>query len=201
MLLENLQGKRVLDIGAAPGGKTMQLVKMGADVTALDKSPKRLKRLEENLARTGLKANILCTGVLDYTPDALFDAIVLDAPCSATGTMKRHPEIAVLKQQEDVDALKMIQRDMLKKAVEFLIPEGEMIYCVCSLQPEEGEQQMDWVSEHLSQLELIPLAVEANSWPDEYITARGELRVLPHYLQSHGGMDGFFAAKFRKRKD
>lgn len=140
-MLGDLRGLRVLDLCAAPGGKTMQLADAGAEVTALDISEPRLQRLRENLTRTGLKAEIVVTDALHWTPDAPFDAILLDAPCSATGTIRRHPDLPLLRQARDIAELVQLQAKLADRARGWLKKGGRMVFCTCSLLPAEGEAQ------------------------------------------------------------
>lgn len=138
-LLGDVKGKTVLDLCAAPGGKTMQLAALGANVTAVDKSTNRLKKLEENLARTHLKADILTKDLMEWQPDSEFDAILLDAPCTATGTLRRHPDGLWTKKSDDIRAMADIQGTLWHRASRWVKVGGTIVYCTCSLQPEEGE--------------------------------------------------------------
>ncbi len=196
-LLGDISGKTVLDLCAAPGGKTMQLAAAGADVTALDLAPARMERLRENLARVELKAKVVVSDVLDYAPPKLFDAILLDAPCSATGTIRRHPDLPYAKKEMALNTLLNLQKDMLAEAANWLKPAGEIIFCTCSLFPEEGEDQVEaFLATHpdFEQLEARAEGVDAD-WRD----AKGGLRLRPDYWAEHGGMDGFYMAKIRKK--
>lgn len=169
-MMGDLAGKTVLDLCAAPGGKTMQLAAAGAKVTAVDSSASRLKRLNENLDRTRLRAEIIEADIRKWKPDRKFDAILLDAPCSATGTIRRHPEILWLRSQEETERLGNTQRKMIERAQNWLNPGGILVYAVCSLQPEEGENHQ--------------LGGEAQ-------------RTLPCDMPEQGGMDGFFIARLQ----
>ncbi|WP_239806992.1 RsmB/NOP family class I SAM-dependent RNA methyltransferase [Croceicoccus hydrothermalis] len=188
------EGRRVLDLCAAPGGKTMQLAANGWQVTALDISDRRLKRLERNLARTGLGADVVKANALDWEPDARFDAILLDAPCSATGTCRRHPDVLHRVGANQIADLAELQAALLTRATGWLKPAGRMIYAVCSLEPEEGEAQA-----HASTLPtdaIAPGELPAGLRP----TAEGWLRTDPGMMAGTGamggGMDGFFIARF-----
>ena len=195
-LLGDLTGKSVLDLCAAPGGKTMQLAAAGGDVTALDLSPARMERVRENLARVELKAKVVVSDVLDYAPSKQFDAILLDAPCSATGTIRRHPDLPYAKKEMALNTLLNLQKDMLAEASKWLKPMGEIIYCTCSLFPEEGEAQVEaFMATHpdFEQLEATAEGLEP-AWLD----ANGGLRLRPDYWADRGGMDGFFIAKIRR---
>ncbi|MGE0044664.1 MAG: RsmB/NOP family class I SAM-dependent RNA methyltransferase [Hyphomonadaceae bacterium] len=193
-LLGDIAGKRVLDLCAAPGGKTLQLANAGAIVTALDKSAQRLERVRENLARTNLAAEIVAADALTWSPGEPFDAVLLDAPCTATGTMRRHPDIAWLRRPSDIQALAAQQRALLARAQHFVKPGGVLVYAVCSLEPEEGPAI---VSEALESgaWTLSPIAPEEIGGHAQLLTARGELRTLPSHFAAEGGLDGFYAAR------
>jgi len=195
-LLGDVAGKRVFDLCAAPGGKTLQLAAAGADVIAVDKSEARLERLADNLARTGLHAESVAADVLHWRPEDKADAILLDAPCSATGAIRRHPDVAWTKSETDIAALAKLQAKMMDRAAGVLKPGGVLVYCVCSLQPEEGERQMQAALKTNAALRREAIG------PGEIgglaaINAQGELRTLPSMLGEKGGMDGFFAARLR----
>jgi 16S rRNA (cytosine967-C5)-methyltransferase len=198
-LLNAQPGETIIDACAAPGGKTLQLAAQGAIVTALDISERRLERVGENLARTDLKADIVVADALTWSPPTLVDAVLLDAPCSATGTVRRHPDVMYRKATRDIQELVTLQQALLRRAVSWLKPGGRLVYAVCSLEPEEGVQQEAWISQHLPELmpdpvqpqELGPLALA--------LQEDGTVRTWPHLLLEQGGMDGFFIARFRKR--
>lgn len=195
LLLGNVRGKYVLDLCAAPGGKTAQLACSDAHVTAVDISKKRLLRLEQNFERLGLNAEIVVSKTQSYTPPAPVDAVLLDAPCSATGTLRRQPDVAWLKNPSDIARLVDIQRDMLNASALLVKPGGQMVYCVCSLLPQEGEDQAAWFLNQHPDWKLSPVAASEIGNMQECITG-GMLRTLPSHLSTHGGMDGFFAARF-----
>lgn len=197
-LLGDIDGKRVLDICAAPGGKTMQLAAAGANVTAIDISAPRLERVRENLTRTGLKADLVEADMLKWAPQGKVDAVLLDAPCTASGTIRRHPDLPWLKTEDDVKALSALQTRMIDRALGFLKPGGMLVYCVCSLQPEEGEAQAKAALARHDGLVRRDLAPEDAAGIDGAINRDGDLRTLPSMLSSLGGMDGFFAARFVK---
>lgn len=185
------EGKRVLDLCAAPGGKTLQLAAAGWKVTALDISDKRMERLRENLQRTGLEADIVIADALEWQPDAPFDAILLDAPCSATGTCRRHPDVLHRIGMRQIAELAELQAALLEKAQAWLKPDGVLVYATCSLEKAEGEQQAAQVS-----LRSDPIHAEnlpAGLQPDPH----GWLRTHPGILTEKGGMDGFFIARWR----
>jgi 16S rRNA (cytosine967-C5)-methyltransferase len=196
-LLRPAPGARTLDLCAAPGGKTLQLAAMGADVTALDSSAARLDRVRENLARTRLDAAIVTIDALVWQPPAPFDAILLDAPCSASGVFRRHPDVLYLKGSRDLAPLLTIQAAMLDRAVDWLAPGGSLVFSTCSLEVAEGEAQVDALLARTRGVTLDPIGVDelpAGIAPDP----RGYLRLVPGTLADAGGIDGFFIARLRK---
>lgn len=195
-LLNDVEGKRILDLCAAPGGKTMQLAARGARVTAVDLSGDRLKLIVENLSRVGLNADTVKKDVLRLTLEEKADAILLDAPCTATGTIRRHPDIPWAKNETDVAALAELQEKLMDHALTLLRPGGTLVYCVCSLQREEGEQQAERALSRHKGLTRLPVTAEEIGGLSEAITRAGDLRTLPSMLAPQGGMDGFFAARF-----
>ena len=195
-LLAPVAGERVLDLCAAPGGKTMQLAAAGAEVTALDISGPRMGRVRENLERTGLMAELVVADALQWTPDAPFDAILLDAPCSATGTIRRHPDLPFIKDGSEIPELVALQAAMLDRALGFVKSGGRVVFCTCSLLPDEGEAQLAAVLERHPDLrvERVEIAgVDPAWWSDA-----GGLRLRPDYWADRGGMDGFFMARLVK---
>jgi 16S rRNA (cytosine967-C5)-methyltransferase len=191
-LLGPVAGARVLDLCAAPGGKTLQLATAGAEVTALDISAPRLERLRENLARTGLDADVVAADALHWEPEAPFDAILLDAPCSATGTIRRHPDLPFVKDGRDLPALLALQAALFDRALGWLKPGGRMVFCTCSLLPEEGEAQLAAALTRHPTLQVVPASLPGLE--PAWITAQGGLRLRPDYWADLGGMDGFFIA-------
>ena len=191
-------GARVLDLCAAPGGKTLQLAALGADVTSVDISEARLSRLRENLQRTGLKAQIIAADVLDWEPDAPFDAVLLDAPCTATGTLRRHPDVLYNKTPKTLSQLVKLQRCLLARAADWVKPGGQLLYAVCSLQPEEGLPQVTRLLGERPDFRLNPNLTTNVSKLPEGVFADGCLRSMPHHLADQGGMDGFFAARLER---
>lgn len=183
--------RSVLDLCAAPGGKTMQLAAAGHDVTSIDSSKSRLARLSDNLARTRLGAHLLQADALVWRPDRRFDAILLDAPCSATGTFRRHPEVLTRARRDLIASSAELQARLLQRAAAWLEPGGSLVYSVCSLEPEEGEMQVDAFLAAHSRFGLAPATLPAAIVP----TDRGWTRILPGMLESEGGLDGFFAAR------
>ena len=198
-LLRHVAGARVLDLCAAPGGKTMQLAAAGAHVTALDISARRMARLEENLLRTGLVAEKVVANALEWTPDAPFDAILLDAPCSATGTIRRHPDLPLRKGAEDLGKLIRLQARLLKRAFGWLVPGGVIVFATCSLARAEGEDRIDAFLAQTASADLIPITPGECAIPAEFIDAKGFLRTRPEMWAGRGGIDGFFAARVRRR--
>lgn len=198
-LLAPRRGERVLDLCAAPGGKTLQLAAAGALVTALDLSGPRLARLAENLARTKLHADIVTADALHWQAEAPFDAIVLDAPCSATGTIRRHPDLPYARDRAAVKALMGLQRALLERVLDpaqgLLRPGGRVVYCTCSLLPEEGEEQVQAALARFENLRLVPPVLEG--LPADWITAQGCVRTRPDHWSEFGGLDGFFIAQFQ----
>ena len=187
-LFTDIKGKQVADLCAAPGGKTAQLVHFGADVVAFDVSEKRAQRLRENLDRLGLNAAVRVVDILDLGEREIFDAVLLDAPCSATGTLERHPEIKYHTEPTDVIRLDEIQKALLFKAIELVKTGGEIVFSTCSLQPEEGDLI---IQNALDFVEVIPS--RDKRWKD-FLTPFGSLRILPQ-----NGFDGFYACLMKKK--
>lgn len=194
-LLGNVAGKQIIDLCAAPGGKTAQFAAAGAEVVALDRSKNRLKRLEENMVRLRLPVTVVVGEGENFVPKRQPDGILLDAPCSSTGTLRRHPDVAYLKSQADVDKLSGLQARLLDHACEILGPGGLLVYSVCSLQPEEGERQIAALLDRNPALKREPIKAEEVGGASELLNMDGDLRTLPFHL---GGMDGFYAARLRK---
>ena len=191
-MLGEVKGLRVLDLCAAPGGKTMQLAAAGANVTALDISGPRMARVVENLARTGLAATCITADALDWQPDQPFDAILLDAPCSATGTIRRHPDLPFVKDGSEIAGLVALQTALLDRALGWLKPGGRLVFVTCSLLPDEGEAQLTAALARHPGLSVLRPTLPGLS-PD-WITPDGGLRLRPDYWADKGGMDGFFMA-------
>jgi 16S rRNA (cytosine967-C5)-methyltransferase len=195
-LLGDVKGQTCLDIAAAPGGKTMQLVHAGAEVTALDISQNRLRVLEQNLKRTQMQATIVCADALSWDSQELFDCVILDAPCSATGTLRRNPDLMFMYNatsfKKHLQELVELQRQMLEKAWTWVKPGGRMLYATCSLLKVEGEAQMDWFLKQHRDASVLPQK-------DIPFASDGFLRTTPAELADQGGMDGFFAVSLTKR--
>jgi 16S rRNA (cytosine967-C5)-methyltransferase len=194
-LLGDVLGKRVADLCAAPGGKTLQLAAADAQVTAVDISARRMARLGENLARTGLSAELVTADAGKWTPADKFDAILLDAPCSATGTLRRHPDIAWLKDEEDVARLTLTQDRLLLQAVELLKPGGTLVYAVCSLQEDEGPARIEALFARDKRLRRSPVQPAEMPGLEGTITPAGDVRTLPSMWPERGGLDGFYIAR------
>lgn len=197
-LLGEVRGQRVLDLCAAPGGKTMQLAAMGVNVTAVELVEKRAEIVRQNLARTGLAAEIVVADARAYEPPEPFGHVLLDAPCSATGTIRRHPDILWTKRPEDPARLAVLQGELLAAAARMLAPGGTLVYAVCSLQPEEGPAVVDAFLAQHPELTLDSVrSAELGGLPVE-IDARACVRTLPCHLAEKGGMDGFFIARMKR---
>jgi 16S rRNA (cytosine967-C5)-methyltransferase len=186
-------GERVVDLCAAPGGKTLQLAAAGAQVTAVDISDARLARLRDNLARCGLVAEVVAADALDWQPQAPADAVLLDAPCSATGTIRRHPDLPRVKDGSDLPALVALQAALIDRALAMLRPGGRLVYATCSLLPEEGEAQIRAALARHPGLLVEPPETGDPRWP----VAEG-LRIRPDHWAETGGIDGFFVARLRR---
>ena len=190
-------GKQVLEIGAAPGGKTAQLAAAGARVTAVDRSAPRLARLRENLARLHLEAEIVEADALGWHPAAQAHLVLLDAPCTATGTIRRHPDIPHGRRPADVARLAELQGRLLARAAAMVAPGGLLVYASCSLQPEECERQVDAFLAAAPDFARLPVRPGELAGVGEAITTAGDLRTLPCHWAKDGGMDGFYAARLR----
>jgi len=197
-LFGNITGEDVLDLCAAPGGKTASLLAQGANVTALDRSAPRLKRLSQNLARLSMSAEIITTDASLYNPKRKWKYILLDAPCSATGTARRHPDVLRLKTHQDRDKLVKLQALLLDHAATFLEPGGTLIYCTCSLEPEEGPEQIEIFLENQTDFSRKKISVNEVGGMSDLVTRAGDVRTLPCHLREQGGMDGFFIARLTR---
>jgi 16S rRNA (cytosine967-C5)-methyltransferase len=204
-LLGDVAGKTIADLCAAPGGKTAQLTQAGAHVTALDRSSNRMARLRDNLARLSLQAETMVTDAAEWQGGnnrAGFDGILVDAPCTSTGTIRRHPDVGWLRQEADIGALTALQKRLLQRAVALLKPGGILVYCTCSLEPEEGEQAVSALLATESSVRRVPIDPGEVAGLTEILTADGDLRTLPSHLPRDeprmGGLDGFYAARLVK---
>jgi 16S rRNA (cytosine967-C5)-methyltransferase len=200
-LLGDVNGLSVADLCAAPGGKTAQLALAGARVTAVDRSAGRLARVQENLARLGLAADLVVADATEWSAGP-FDAVLVDAPCSSTGTIRRHPDIVHLKREADITVLADLQRRLLAQAVELTKPGGTIVYCVCSLEPEEGESQIADLLARDPRVRHHPVSAADLGGLAEFVTAGGDLRTLPCQLPDPeprlAGLDGFYAARLKR---
>ena len=190
-------GERVLDLCAAPGGKTLQLAAAGGEVTALDISGPRMERVAENLTRCGLTARIVVADALHWEPEVPFDAVLLDAPCSATGTIRRHPDLPFVRDPASLKELAVLQASLIDRAIGFVRPGGRIVFATCSLLPEEGERQVAAALTRHPGLVLDTDAVRLGGVDPAWIDAAGGLRLRPDYWPDRGGMDGFYIAAFR----
>jgi 16S rRNA (cytosine967-C5)-methyltransferase len=218
-LFGDVAGKTIADLCAAPGGKTAQLAQAGARVTAIDRSPGRMTRLRDNLARLGLEAETVVADAVEWPQEngqedgeengnangkqgGSFDGVLVDAPCSSTGTIRRHPDVAWLRQEADIGALMGVQKRLLQKAVALLKPGGTLVYCTCSLEPEEGEQAISALLAAEPAVRRVPVDVGEVAGLSQIVTAEGDLRTLPCHLPHDdprlGGLDGFYAARLVK---
>lgn len=198
-LLGDVHDKRVVDLCAAPGGKTAQLAVAGAKVSAIDRSKERIAMLKTNVHRLKLQAEYVTTDASRWLPAFAPDAILLDAPCSATGTLRRHPDVAWHRKPEEIARLTITQAQLLRHALDILSPGGLLVYAVCSMQPEEGEQQISQLINERKDVTLLPINAAELGLPDECVTPKGEIRTLPCHLGELGGMDGFYAARLSKK--
>jgi 16S rRNA (cytosine967-C5)-methyltransferase len=202
-LFGDINGKQIADLCAAPGGKTAQLAQAGAHVTALDRSPARVARLKDNLARLSLLAEAVVADANEWqATNGGFDGVLVDAPCTSTGTIRRHPDVAWLRQETDLEALTPLQKRLLAKAANLLKSGGTLVYCTCSLEPEEGEAQIAALLAADSSLRRAPIAAGEVAGLTEILNADGDLRTLPCHLRHDdprlAGLDGFYAARLVK---
>jgi 16S rRNA (cytosine967-C5)-methyltransferase len=205
-LFGELRGLSVADLCAAPGGKTAQLALAGARVTAVDRSPARINRLRDNLERLSLEAQTVAADVQEWQPETSnaepFDAVLLDAPCSSTGTIRRHPDVPWLKDEAEIATLAALQPKLIDRALALLRPGGVLVYCVCSLEPEEGVDQIAALLGRNSGVARKPIAPAEVGGHGEFITPDGDLRTLPLHLPDPdprwSGLDGFYAARLVK---
>lgn len=201
-LLRLSAGARVLDLCAAPGGKTAQLIKAGYTVTALDNDAGRVERMAGNLSRLGYAADLVVADGLAWEPESKFDGVLLDAPCSATGTFRRHPEVIWHRSAADVAGRVALQRRFIAAAAKCLNPGGVLVYCVCSLEPEEGEEQAQWIAGNIDSLEPVPVTPDELPGFEQALTSGGFVRTLPGMPvpgENGGTLDGFFVARYRRR--
>jgi 16S rRNA (cytosine967-C5)-methyltransferase len=200
-LLGDIKGKRVADLCAAPGGKTAQLVAAGARVVAVDRSAPRLRHLEENLTRLQFDCETIEADAAAWNGGP-FDAVLLDAPCTATGTIRKNPDLPWQREPADLARLSSLQARILDNAVKLLRPEGTLVYATCSLEPEEGERQIEELLARHSNLRRIPIDASEIGGVNDFVSAQGDLRTLPCHLPNQesrlSGCDGFYAARLRR---
>lgn len=197
-LLGDVHGKEVIDLCAAPGGKTLQLAARGARVTSVERDSERMRRVRENLARLDLTATLVEADVRDFRPWTRAPCVLLDAPCSATGTIRRHPDLPWIKSAADVIACASASAELLDFAADLCAPDGVLVYAVCSLEREEGVEQVDAFLERNEAFVRVPITAAELSGMTDWISSSGDLRTLPCHLAEKGGMDGFYAARFRR---
>lgn len=200
-LIPETKEKRIVDLCAAPGGKTAQLAASGARVIALDRSAKRLERLTQNMQRLGFEEaiDVVVSDGAVWQPEELVDVVLLDAPCSATGTIRRHPEVMHLKSLQDVEQLMSLQMRLLDNSAKMLKQGGVLIYCTCSLQKDEGERQIDLFLENNKDFVRDPVSPKEIGGLSDAITPQGDVRILPYFMAAQGGMDGFFISRLKKQ--
>ena len=189
----------MLDLCAAPGGKTAQLLAAGARVTAVDRSANRIARLRRNLARLGLSAETKVADATEWQPDSRYDAVILDPPCSGTGTLRRHPDILHLKSASDMSRLVHLQDRLLKNAVSMVKPGGRIVFCTCSLQPDEGEQRLAALLAAGAPIRADRVRAAEVGGLTELLTSEGAVRTIPIHLEDLGGLDGFYAVRMIRR--
>ena len=197
-LMGEVSGQTVIDLCAAPGGKTMQLAARGAKVVAVERDRSRLARLKDNLARAKLSATLIEADMRDFTPSALGHFVLLDAPCSATGTIRRHPDLPWNKNASDVNSCAQVAEELLDAAANMVAAGGLLVFAVCSLEPEEGEEQVAAFLRRRRDFRREPVTGRELFGRSEWLDRQGDLRTLPSHLASEGGMDGFFAARLRR---
>jgi len=198
-LFNGIAGREVIDLCAAPGGKTAQLASAGAQVMAVDRSARRLDRLVANLNRLKLRVEAVAADALSWRPDHPVDAVLLDAPCTATGAIRRHPDVPHLKQPDDVARLAVVQENLLHAAIDMLRPGGTLVYCTCSLERQEGLDRVESLLRSGAPVERQPLSPGELGAPPEWVTPEGDLRTLPCHLAEYDGVDGFYSARLVKR--
>jgi 16S rRNA (cytosine967-C5)-methyltransferase len=204
-LFGDVAGRTIADLCAAPGGKTAQLAQAGARVTAVDRSPARMARLKDNMTRLQLEIDTVVSDAAEWQPadSGGFDGILVDAPCTSTGTIRRHPDVGWLRQEADIATLSTLQKRLARKAASLLKPGGMLVYCTCSLEPEEGEQIIEGLLATETELSRVPITANEVAGLAEIITSAGDLRTLPCHLPHEdprlGGLDGFYAARLVRR--
>ncbi len=200
-LLGDVAGREVVDLCAAPGGKSAQLASAGARVIAIDRSTRRLERLVANFQRLGLPIEAVAADALTWRPTRRVEAVLLDAPCTTTGAIRRHPDVPHLKSPDDVARLSVVQENLLRAAVEMLIPGGTLVYCTCSLEAQEGPLRIEALLRSETPIARRKIRAEEIGGHPDWITADGDLRTLPCHLGEYDGLDGFFCARLIKSED
>jgi 16S rRNA (cytosine967-C5)-methyltransferase len=198
-LFGDVTSRTMIDLCAAPGGKTAQLAAAGAKLTALDRSPRRLERMINNLGRLSLQVETVSADAVTWKPPRKAWGVLLDAPCTATGAIRRHPDVPHLKTPDDVTRLAAVQERLLHAAIDMLEPGGTLVYCTCSLEPEEGPQQIAKLFARGAPIERKPVQPDEVGGITEFITADGDLRTLPSHLAEYDGIDGFYAARLTRK--
>jgi 16S rRNA (cytosine967-C5)-methyltransferase len=198
-LLGDVAGRLVVDLCAAPGGKAAQLAAAGAHVIAVDRAAGRMQRLRQNFRRLGLAVETVIADATAWHPPQAVDAVLVDAPCTATGTIRRHPDVAWIKQPDDVPVMAAVQRRLLDSALAMTRRGGRVVYCACSLQPEEGTAHRDTVAALTEPCDIEPISADEVAGLGALVTERGEIRTLPCHLGDLGGMDGFFVLRLQRR--
>jgi 16S rRNA (cytosine967-C5)-methyltransferase len=198
VLLGDVKGARVIDLCAAPGGKTAQLAAAGAEVIAVEREATRMEQLKTNLARLKLTANYVVDDALVWRPAEPAPFVLLDAPCSATGTIRRHPELPWIKNASDVTLCAAAAGDLIEAAAEMTAPDGLLVFATCSLEREEGPEQIEAFLTRHAGFQRVPVTAEDVFGHSGFIDAAGDLRTLPCYLKEKGGMDGFYAARLKR---
>jgi 16S rRNA (cytosine967-C5)-methyltransferase len=197
-LFGDVAGREIVDLCAAPGGKSAQLASAGARVTAIDRSTRRLERLLANFSRLALPIEALAADALTWRPGRPVDCVLLDAPCTTTGAIRRHPDVPHLKVPDDVARLSVVQENLLRAAVDMLVPGGTLVYCTCSLEPEEGMHRIETLIRSGAPVKRREITPDEVGGCSDWITAEGDLRTLPCHLAEYDGVDGFFSARLTK---
>ena len=199
LLLGNVRNKNIIDCCAAPGGKTMQLSSLGAITTSLDRSLSRMETLKKNMIRTGLSSKVVISDIMDFSPDKLFDAVLLDAPCSSTGTIRKNPEIEHLDPMTRISFFSEIQKNMLERVKSWVKPGGKLVFSTCSIAPDEGENIISSFLAENSNYCVEKIDIDLLALEDSLLDHIGGIRVSPDYLSEIGGVDGFYIAVLKKR--
>lgn len=197
-LFGDIAGRDIVDLCAAPGGKSAQLAAAGARVTAIDRSTRRLDRLVANFDRLGLPIEAVAADALAWRPAHPVDCVLLDAPCTTTGAIRRHPDVPHLKMPDDVARLSVVQENLLRAAIDMLVPGGTLVYCTCSLEPDEGPRRIDALIRAGLPVARRPITAEEIGGHSDWISEKGDLRTLPCHLAEYDGVDGFYSARLTR---